>query len=158
MRQIGRHALALIALGTSTAAAQAPAASPVVQSLKTFVDQYTPWITAAFDSIPAERYAFRPTPAQQSVGYIAQHIEFSAYQLCSLFGGSTHAVTARDSLADTIKAKWPKDSLVARVRAAFQFCNNAFPGSPTRCSPTKSRLARRPQSASHHVPCSASAT
>ena len=33
---------------------------------------------------------------------------------------------ARDSLADTIKARWPKDTLIARVRASLVFCRDAI--------------------------------
>ena len=126
MRRSFRLACAATLLARAALSAQASGASPVVQSLRTFADQYTPWITAAFDSIPADKFGYKPTPPQQSVGYIAQHLEFSAYQLCGLFGGAVRTPSARDSLADTIKAKWPKDSLVARVRSAFRFCNDAF--------------------------------
>jgi hypothetical protein len=126
MRRTLHRVLAATVLAASAGAAQQPSASPVVQSIKRFADQYTPWITAAFDSIPADKYGYKPTPAQQSVGYVAQHIESSAYALCGLFGGSTHAGTARDSLSDTVKAKWPKDTLVTRVKAALMFCNEAF--------------------------------
>ena len=126
MRQTLCGALAGMVLTAGALAAQRAGASPVVQSLKVFADQYTPWITAALDSIPSDQYGYKPTPPQQSVGYIAQHLESSSYQLCGLFGGTKHASTAKDSLSDTVKAKWPKDTLVARVRRAFAFCNDAF--------------------------------
>ena len=28
--------------------------------------------------------------------------------------------------ADSVKAKWPKDTLVAKLKASFAFCENAF--------------------------------
>ncbi len=34
--------------------------------------------------------------------------------------------TAKDALADTVKARWPKDTLVARVRASLVFCGEAI--------------------------------
>ena len=76
----------------------------------------------AFDSIPASQYGFRPTPVQQSIGFIAQHLETANYGLCSTFGEEKHAPSAKDSLADTVKAQWPKDTLIARVRASLLFC------------------------------------
>src|SRR5205814_5636399 len=32
----------------------------------------------------------------------------------------------KDSLADTIKARWPKDTLVARLKASLSFCDTAM--------------------------------
>lgn len=98
----------------------------VAQTFRSFGRPYGSWLLAAFDSIPAAKYEFKPTPVQQSVGYIAQHLEDANYQLCAKFGGMTRQVTARDSLADTVKAHWPKDSLVSRLRQSFLFCNDAI--------------------------------
>ena len=35
-------------------------------------------------------------------------------------------MTSKDSLADTIKARWPKDTLVARLDASLLFCDSAI--------------------------------
>jgi hypothetical protein len=83
-------------------------------------------LMAAFDSIPAAKYAFKPTPLQMSIGQIASHLERSNYILCSRAGGVPHTMTARDSIADTIKAGWPKDSLTARLKASFDYCGQAL--------------------------------
>ena len=102
-----------------------PQADPVMESFRSF-GYLGGWLLAAFDSIPADRYDFRPTPAQQSVGYVAQHLEDANYQLCARFGGTTRPITAGDSLADTVKATWPKDALVARLRRSLRFCRDAM--------------------------------
>lgn len=97
-----------------------------METARTF-GYYGGWIVAAFDSIPANRYDYRPTPVQQSVGHIAQHLETANYQLCSLIGGARYTgMTARDSLADSVKAQWPKDTLVARVRASLRYCQGVL--------------------------------
>jgi hypothetical protein len=88
--------------------------------------RYAVFRTAAFDSIPANKYGYKPTPAQQSIGYVAQHLEGANYQLCSGFGGAPRTLTARDSLADTVKAAWPKDTLTARLKASFAYCDAAM--------------------------------
>ncbi len=100
-------------------------ANPVTESFKSF-GYYGNWLLAAFDSIPASRYDFKPTAVQQSVGYIAQHLEDANYQLCSRFSGLTRSMTAKDSLPDTVKATWPKDTLVARLRTSLVFCRDAI--------------------------------
>ncbi len=109
-------------------AAQQPAtapANPITQSFRAVSGRFGGFLMAAFDSIPASKYDYKPTPVQQSIGHIAQHLEDANYQLCVLMGGSRGPTTARDSLADTVKAKWPKDTLVARLKASFTFCDNA---------------------------------
>jgi hypothetical protein len=100
--------------------------SAVAQTFRAFGRPFGAWILAALDSIPASRYGFRPTPGQQSVGFIAQHLENANYQLCATFGDAKYAMTAKDSLTDTIKAQWPKDTLIARVRASLVYCGAAI--------------------------------
>lgn len=109
----------------SSAQQPTPAPNPITQSFRGF-GFYGSWLKAAFDSIPASKYDFKPTLPQQSVGYIAQHLEDANYQLCSIIGGMSRTVTAKDSLADTVKAKWPKDTLVARLWTSLLFCQDAF--------------------------------
>jgi uncharacterized damage-inducible protein DinB len=93
---------------------------------RSFADQYRTWLTMAFDSIPATQYSYRPTEPQRTIGDIAQHLEHANYQLCAHFSNQRYRMTARDSLADTIKARWPKDTLVARLRASLEYCDAAL--------------------------------
>src|SRR5437867_1595341 len=92
----------------------------------TFADIFGGRLVAAFDSIPAAKYDYRPTPAQQTIGYIAQHLENANYGLCGRFATLKHPLTAKDSLPDTLKARWPKDTLVARLDASLAFCDTAI--------------------------------
>jgi hypothetical protein len=89
----------------------------------TFAELFGSQLVAAFDSIPAAQYGYRPTASEQTVGYIAQHLENANYDLCEQLGDAKHPRTAKDSLADTIKARWPKDTLVARLDASLRFCD-----------------------------------
>jgi hypothetical protein len=91
-----------------------------------FADIFGSRLVAAFDSIPAARYDYRPTPVQQTVGYIAQHLEHANYGLCERLGEPKHLSTAKDSSADTIKARWPKDTLVARLEASLRYCDTVL--------------------------------
>jgi hypothetical protein len=106
-------------------AAQQRSDNPISDSFRDF-SYYGVWLMSAFDSIPAGKYSFRPTPAQQSVGYIAQHLENANYELCARFSGLARPTLANDVAADTTKAKWPKDTLVARLKASFVFCRDAM--------------------------------
>jgi hypothetical protein len=118
---------ALAAQQPAGAPQQAPA-NPITVAFKAYGTRYANWLGAAFDSIPASKYGYKPTPVQQSVGYVAQHLEDANYQLCSRFGGPAPTMTARDSLADTVKAMWPKDTLVARLKRSFAYCDAAMAG------------------------------
>ena len=119
--------------------AQAPSnrVSPdgVMLSFVRFADIFGSRLADAFDSIPAAKYDFRPTPVQQTIGYIAQHVENANYSLCAYMGVLEPKRTAKDSLADTIKARWPKDTLVARLRASLRFCDDAMERIPQLASP-----------------------
>jgi hypothetical protein len=95
-------------------------------SFRFFAGHYGGLLQSAFDSIPSDRYAYRPTPAQQSIGYIAQHLEDANYGLCERFGTTKRVTSAKDALPDTVKATWPKDTLVARLRASLAFCDAAL--------------------------------
>ena len=114
----------------TTLAAQTPttraSADGVILSFVRFADIFGGRLVAAFDSIPATRYDYRPTPAQQTIGYIAQHLEGANYSLCERMGDRKAPRTAKDSLADTIKARWPKDTLVARLEASLRFCDDVM--------------------------------
>src|SRR5438128_11804487 len=62
-----------------------------------FADIFGSRLVAAFDSIPAARYDYRPTPSQQTIGYIAQHLEDANYSLCKRLGVLKHPMTPKDS-------------------------------------------------------------
>ncbi|MEP6999145.1 MAG: DinB family protein [bacterium] len=111
-------------------AAQQPAAAPAnpvttVFRSRTMALQKN--LAQAFDSIPEAKFSYRPTPAQLTIGYIAQHLANDNYLFCNNFGAMKATLSAKDSTtADSIKATWPKDSLVSKVKASFTFCESAF--------------------------------
>ena len=100
-----------------------------------FADIFGSRLVTAFDSIPASRYDYRPTSVQQTVGYIAQHLENANYSLCERLGDLKARRTAKDSVADTVKARWPKDTLVARLKESLRFCDDAMERLPQLNSP-----------------------
>ena len=125
-----RYATLVVAFTLPTAlAAQTPSprdSTGVMRAFVTFADIFGSRLVDAFDSIPAAKYDYRPTAAQQTIGYIAQHLENANYGLCERLADHKHATTAKDALADTIKARWPKDTLVARLRASLRYCDTVL--------------------------------
>ena len=114
-----------LAAQRSSTTAGAPS-NGVARTFLSFGRPYGGWLLLAFDSIPASHYGFHPTPVQQSIGFIAQHLENANYELCSIFGAKRHVRSAKDALPDSVKALWPKDTLIARVRASLEFCAAAI--------------------------------
>ncbi len=123
-------AILALALPVSLAAQQTPAGPPVnpittVFRTRTMALQRN--IAQAFDSIPEAKFTYRPTPAQLTIGYIAQHLVSDNNLFCNNFGAMKATVSAKDSsTADSVRAAWPKDSLVAKLKASFAFCESAF--------------------------------
>jgi uncharacterized damage-inducible protein DinB len=132
MNRIGAISVAVLLLPISLygqqqrAATPAPAPNAITMSFEFMAGHYGGWLLTAFDSIPSSKYTYRPTPAQQSVGHIAQHLENANYSLCDRLGSVKHLATRKDSLPDTVKATWPKDTLVSRLRASLAFCDSAL--------------------------------
>ena len=84
-------------------------------------------LAQAFDSIPAAKFSFKPTPAQQTIGYVAQHLVNDNYFFCNNFGAMKGTRAAKDTTtADTVKATWPKEELVAQLKTSFKFCEDAI--------------------------------
>jgi hypothetical protein len=84
-------------------------------------------IAQAFDSIPADKFGYKPTPAQLTVGYIAQHLVNDNTLFCNNFGAMKATQSAKDTTtADSVKATWPKDTLVAKLKESFKFCESAL--------------------------------
>jgi uncharacterized damage-inducible protein DinB len=123
-------AILALALPSSLFAQQPPStppANPITTVFRTRTLGLERNIAQAFDSIPESKFGYKPTPAQLSIGYIAQHVASDNYFFCNNFGSMKATLSAKDTTtADSIKAQWPKDTLVAKLKASFAFCENAF--------------------------------
>lgn len=122
-------AVAVLAFPAALAAQQPAAANPnpIVAAFKGRILASHRNIAQAFDSIPASKFDYKPTPAQLTIGYIAQHVASDSYLFCNNFGANKAALDPKDTTTpDSVKAKWPKDELVAKLKASFAFCAQAF--------------------------------
>jgi hypothetical protein len=123
-------AILVLALPAILAAQQTPTApptNPITAAFKGRTLGLQRNLAQAFDSIPEAKFGYKPTPAQLSIGYIAQHLASDKYFFCNNFGAMKATVPAKDTAtADSIKAKWPKDTLVAKLKESLTFCENAF--------------------------------
>jgi uncharacterized damage-inducible protein DinB len=124
--RVSRAALAFIALPIALAAQQPPP-NPVPAVMKQRTMLFQQRLAQAFDSIPEKIFGYKPTPAQMTIGYIAQHLADDNYFYCNQFGTMKGTRAAEEtSTPDTVKAKWPKAKLVAQMKTAFKFCEDAL--------------------------------
>jgi uncharacterized protein YdeI (BOF family) len=123
-------AILALALPTLLAAQQPSAtqqANPITTAFRGRTLGLQRSIAQAFDSIPEAKFGYRPTPAQLTIGYIAQHVASDDYLFCNQFGAMKATVPDKDtSTPDSVKAAWPKDTLVAKLKASLAFCESAF--------------------------------
>lgn len=119
--------LPAILAAQTPAPAPAPAPNPITTAFKNRITAMHRNIAQAFDSIPDSKFAYKPTPAQLSIGFIAQHVASDNYLFCDQFGQKKSSLPEKDTATpDSVKASWPKDSLVAKLKASFAFCQDAI--------------------------------
>ena len=123
-------ALVALALPVSLSAQQAaagPPANPITAAFRGRIMGLQKNIAQAFDSIPASKFSYRPTPAQLTIGYIAQHLVSDNTLFCNTFGAMKATPSAQETTTpDSIKAMWPKDTLVAMLKSSLTFCEHAL--------------------------------
>ncbi|HEY4132539.1 MAG TPA: DinB family protein [Gemmatimonadaceae bacterium] len=116
-----------MALAAQQPAGAAPVTDPIATAFRGRIVGMHRNIAQAFDSIPEAKFDYKPTPSQLTVGFIAQHIASDSYLFCSNFGAMKPTLPAKDTeTPDSVKAKWPKDTLVAKLKASFTFCQSAL--------------------------------
>jgi len=124
--RVSRPMLVFLALPFALEAQQPPS-NPVTTVMKQRTMTFQQRLAQAFDSIPERLFGYKPTPAQLTIGYIAQHLADDNYFYCNQFGTMKGARVVEDTATpDTIKAKWPKDKLIAQMKQSFKFCEDAL--------------------------------
>jgi hypothetical protein len=114
-------------VGAQQTSAAGPPANPITAAFRGRIASLQRNVAQAFDSIPESKFDYKPTPAQLSFGYIAQHIAEDNYYYCNNFGDQKASVPdSFTSAPDSARAHWPKDSLVAQLKASNAFCDAAM--------------------------------
>jgi hypothetical protein len=108
--------IAVMVLPRLAAAQQAPVAS----AFRDYAREEGKNLVAAAELMPADKYSFKPTPAQMSYGDIVNHLAGGNDMFCGLLGGVK--APTREKLAPTAT----KEARVARLKETFDFCNEAL--------------------------------
>jgi DinB superfamily len=115
---------ALLCMASTLLLAQAheskSSSSPVADATRTWLEHEASYLTASAEEMPADKYDFHPTPQQMTFAQLMEHIAGSNRFMCSSIAGEAapkgNGTTEKDG----------KDTLVADVKASFDYCNGAL--------------------------------
>ena len=119
-------AILVLALSAVAAPAQGVAGgatvetNPVANGLRTLLASESSDTIAAVEEMPADKFSFKPTPAQITFGHLVVHMIRANYGLCALVSG------AKRQAPPDLKDEDPKDTLVPALKASFDYCTQAL--------------------------------
>lgn len=94
--------------------------APVAEAFKDNAKKVGQNLVAAADEFPADKYAYKPTDKQMSVGDIVAHLVEGNDYLCGTISGAKAPSHAKVSGTDT------KDALMGALKASFAFCDQSL--------------------------------
>jgi DinB family protein len=115
-----RSHLAAVALAVIALPAVTRAQSPLAEAFRENATSMGKKLTAAAELMPANKYTYKPTPAQMSFADIVVHLAQGNDLLCGAVAGEKAPTRTK------VPATESKDALVARLRETFKFCDDAF--------------------------------
>ena len=98
----------------------AAAQSPVAEAFRHNAADVGRNLIVAAERMPADKYDYKPTPAQMSFGEIVNHLANGNDVLCGVITDTSAPMRDKVSVSDG------KDALIKRLRETFQFCNETL--------------------------------
>jgi uncharacterized damage-inducible protein DinB len=98
----------------------AASSNPISASEKGFYTVVSGEVIAAAEKMPEQNYSFKPTPEVRSFGQLVGHVADAQYFFCSTATGGANP------MKDIEKTKTSKADLVAALKDAVAYCNNAY--------------------------------
>ena len=113
-------ALALLSATQLTAQSPAPAADPIMTSLRSLYRPIRRNLLQTAEQVPESLYDFKPTPDVRSIGQLVGHVANTHYNFCSA------AMSERRPGGENYENVRAKEALVAALRASFEYCDRAY--------------------------------
>ena len=110
-------ALALIA---SAASAQQNNSNPISNSIRRMAKGSARNMVGSAESMPADKWNFKPTPEVMSFGEIMAHVADDNTISCGGIAGSSMKAPAVPKPTDS------RDQIIAGLKASFAFCDSAL--------------------------------
>lgn len=111
---------ALAALTLIPAIVASQASNPVSDAFRDNATTAGKNLIAAAEAFPADKFGFKPTPAQMSFADIVVHLAEGNDYLCGSIGGAKAPTRTKIAATDS------KVALLARLRDTFAFCDQAL--------------------------------
>jgi len=111
--------IAVVILLASSAFAQQK--EPVSTVVKETLPRMEKNLIAAVETMPADKFGFKPTPQQQTFAHLVMHMTEANYFLCAKAADVDEPKVAESKETDG------KDKLLAALKASFAFCDTAVP-------------------------------
>lgn len=117
----------LWSLALAGALALAPLAAraqdnPISNSFRRDIEGKMRNLAAGAEEMPADKYGYKPTPAEMSFGQMVLHVAQSSSFMCSAISGAK-----RPSFAGLTENS-PKEKLTGALQSAVTFCDQALAG------------------------------
>jgi len=93
--------------------------NPVTDTVREILPRQQKNIIAAVDEMPADKFGYSPTPAQQTFGHLVLHMTMSNIELCSKTGNMPPP-----PLRPAVETD--KDRLLANLTRSFLYCEAAL--------------------------------
>jgi len=94
--------------------------NPVAVAFRDYAKESAKNLIAAAEEFPADKYSYKPTPAQMSVADIVLHLSQGNDYVCGTIGGVKAPSRTKVAATDT------KETLMSRLRETFAFCDQAL--------------------------------
>jgi hypothetical protein len=105
---------------SQTATATPPIKNPVSGALRDIEPARHKNTVAAVESMPADKFSYKPSADQMTFGHLVAHMVGANYTLCS--GAAAVPAPKVEEVQETDS----KDKLVAALKASFDFCADAI--------------------------------
>lgn len=115
-----RRLLCLAAVAVAATPSMVVAQNPLADAFRANAASEAKNLVAAAEEMPADKYGYKPTPAQMTFGEIVVHLSGGNDQLCGTLTGTTPPTRSKVAVTDS------KDALVARLKETFDFCHSAL--------------------------------
>ena len=110
---------ALVLPVPSSSQAPSPPSGPAAEALAAY-NRVKPNILKAAEKMPADSYAYKPTPEVRSFARVVGHVVEAQLRLCSALNGSTFDASAVPAESAG------KETVLTALKASFDTCDKAY--------------------------------
>jgi hypothetical protein len=116
--------LVLLLPSAATAQGGTPPSNPVADAARVHLARHAKHLIGSAELLPADKYGYQPTPAQQTFGQLIAHVVQTNVALCLAASDVPAPLTPQElkTVADTAG----KDALVALLEKSFDYCERAL--------------------------------